>query len=46
MGTGTYTVQFMLTRDAVIYNWRELGKFKKRRRYFLAVTVEELALSL
>lgn len=45
MGTGTYTVQFMLTRDAVIYNWRELGKFKKRR-YFLAITVEELALSL
>lgn len=26
MGTGTYTVQFMLTHDAVIYSVRELGK--------------------
>ena len=26
VGTGTYTVQFMLTHDAVIYSVRELGK--------------------
>lgn len=46
MGTGTYTVQFMLAHDAVINNVKELGRFKKGSRYFLAITVEELALSL